>query len=290
VTVRPAPDTRCWLTALLPATQGVGVLAALTRAADSARVAGDARGRGQVMADTLVERVTGQAAADAAPVEVQLVVTDRALLSGEGTPTCLAGYGTVPAEWARRLLTRTQTQTPTTVPGGGPDLTAEAQVWVRRLYTHPVDGTLVAMDSQRRMFDGALRRFLLARDAGTCRTPGCGAPVRHLDPVTPHARGGATIAANGQGLCVRCNLVKELLGWRARWSPHLGHRATATAEATPRIGRDHHVDRTSLLRVSAAARARGSRDQRQPTGTRTGAGPRRLTAARTARTAVPPGT
>ena len=57
--------------------QGVGVLAALTRAVDSARVAGDARGRGQVMADTLVERVTGQAVADAVPVEVQLVVTDR---------------------------------------------------------------------------------------------------------------------------------------------------------------------------------------------------------------------
>ena len=32
VTLRPAPDTMCWLTALLPATQGVGVLAALTRA------------------------------------------------------------------------------------------------------------------------------------------------------------------------------------------------------------------------------------------------------------------
>ncbi|MDQ6849476.1 MAG: 13E12 repeat family protein, partial [Actinomycetota bacterium] len=30
VTLRPAPDTMCWLTALLPAVQGVGVLAALT--------------------------------------------------------------------------------------------------------------------------------------------------------------------------------------------------------------------------------------------------------------------
>lgn len=73
----------------------------------------------------------------------------------------------------------------------------------------------MAMDSQRRVFDGALRRFLLARDGGTCRTPGCGAPVRHLDHVTPHAWGEATSAANGQGLCVRCNLVKELFGWRA---------------------------------------------------------------------------
>ena len=218
VTLRPAPDTMCWLTALLPATQGVGVLAALTRAADSARVSGDARGRGQVMADILVERVTGQTVADAVPVEVQLVVTDRALLMGDGTPACLTGYGTVPAEWSRRLLTQapTRMRTPTTASGGDPDVVNQAHVWLRRLYTHPVDGTLVAMDSQRRAFDGALRRFLLARDAGTCRTPGCGAPVRHLDHVTPHARGGATSAANGQGLCVRCNVVKELLGWRAR--------------------------------------------------------------------------
>ena len=83
------------------------------------------------------------------------------------------------------------------------------------------------MDSQRRVFDGALRRFLLARDGGICRTPGCGAPIRHLDHVKAHARGGDTSAANGQGLCVRCNLVKELLGWQARvvappWRP--GHR------------------------------------------------------------------
>ena len=218
VTLRPAPDTMCWLTALLPATQGVGVLAALTRAADSARAAGEARTRGQLMADTLVERVTGQTSADAVPVEVQLVVTDRTLLSGDGTPACLSGYGTVPAGWVRRLLSEvpTATNVPTNAGGEKSDLADEAQVWLRRLYTHPEDGTLVAMDSQRRVFDGALRRFLLARDGGICRTPGCGAPIRHLDHVTAHARGGSTSAANGQGLCVRCNLVKELLGWHAR--------------------------------------------------------------------------
>jgi hypothetical protein len=53
VTLRPAPDTMCWLTALLPAAQGVGVLKALTLAADAARAGGDARSKGQVMADTL---------------------------------------------------------------------------------------------------------------------------------------------------------------------------------------------------------------------------------------------
>ncbi|MCC3284029.1 TSUP family transporter [Arthrobacter caoxuetaonis] len=66
---------------LLPVAQGVAVYAALSRAADSLRASGDGRGRGQIMADTLVERVTGQDTADRVPVEVQLVITDRTLLS-----------------------------------------------------------------------------------------------------------------------------------------------------------------------------------------------------------------
>ena len=74
VSLRPAPDTMTHLTALLPVAQGVAVFAALEQAAGSARAEGDERGRGQVMADTLVERVTGQATAAAVPIEVQLVL------------------------------------------------------------------------------------------------------------------------------------------------------------------------------------------------------------------------
>src|SRR6476660_6347926 len=47
VTVRPAPDCMTYVTALLPMTQGVGVYAALKRAADTCF---DGRSRGQVMA------------------------------------------------------------------------------------------------------------------------------------------------------------------------------------------------------------------------------------------------
>ena len=43
------------------------------------RRGGDPRGRGQIMADTLVERVTGQASADAVPLLVNLVVSDGVL-------------------------------------------------------------------------------------------------------------------------------------------------------------------------------------------------------------------
>lgn len=59
------------LTALLPVAQGIAAYAALSRAADTAIGTGDPRGRGQLMADTLVERVTGQATAGEVPVEIK---------------------------------------------------------------------------------------------------------------------------------------------------------------------------------------------------------------------------
>ena len=67
VTLRPAPDTMTYLTALLPVKDGVAALAALTRTADSARAVGDERSRGQVMADALVTRVCGSADTAATP-------------------------------------------------------------------------------------------------------------------------------------------------------------------------------------------------------------------------------
>jgi hypothetical protein len=72
VSIRPAPDTMTYLTALLPVAQGVSVYAALRRAAD---VCADGRSRGQVMADALVERITGRSAAVATPIAVNLVVS-----------------------------------------------------------------------------------------------------------------------------------------------------------------------------------------------------------------------
>ena len=67
VTLRPAADGMTDLIAHLPAEQGAACYAALQKAFNDASVdpAPMTRGRGQVMADTLVERVTGQATADA---------------------------------------------------------------------------------------------------------------------------------------------------------------------------------------------------------------------------------
>lgn len=75
VSIRPAPDCMTYLTGLLPVAQGVAVYVALLREADARRAAGDERGKGQVLADTLVERVTGQTSAPDVPVEVDLVMT-----------------------------------------------------------------------------------------------------------------------------------------------------------------------------------------------------------------------
>lgn len=200
VTMRPAPDTMAIVSALLPVAQAVVTYAALGRAADTGRALGDERSRGQLMADTLVERVTGQQAAAETPVEVQLVMTEGALLAGDSTPARVAGYGPVPAALARTLVR---------------DLGADAKAWVRRLYTDPCSGRLTAVDPTRRLFDGPLRAAIVVRDE-YCRTPWCGAPIRHVDHAIAVADGGETSEANGQGLCEACNYAKEAVGWRSQ--------------------------------------------------------------------------
>ena len=105
VTLRPAPDTMSRLGGFLPVAQGVATYTALSTEADRRRAEGDQRSRGQIMADTLVERVTGQATAGAVPVEVQLVMPEQTLLRGGDEPGDLAGAGPVPAAVARALVT-----------------------------------------------------------------------------------------------------------------------------------------------------------------------------------------
>ncbi len=290
VSIRPAPDTMSYLTAVLPVAQGVAVYAALSAHAGSAKAGGDHRTRGQVMADEFVHRLTTTGATTAGPrtgasetatdttsadttsadttsadttgsdttgsdataagatapdasvphdgapgtgtviysaadavvgqsnpapdnptsgvpdpdgippgvnVEIQLVMTDRTLLDGDDEPAILTGYGPIPAALVRRLIR-----------GAGPGTTT----WVRRLFTDPVTGHLATADTRRRIFTPAARHYLIARDQ-YCRTPYCGAPIRHADHTSPHARGGPTSISNGQGLCENCNYTKEAPGW-----------------------------------------------------------------------------
>lgn len=216
VTIRPAPDTMTYVTALLPVAQGVAVHAGLTRQAEALRNSGDPRSRGQLMADSLVERVTGTRAGITG-IELQIVMTDRTLFQGDAEPARIPGYGIVPAEWAR-----------TAAVGAGSGGTGDnLSVWLRRLYTAPGSGELVGMDSRARLFPPGLRRFLGTRD-DRCRTPYCDAPIRHYDHVTAHQAGGPTSAGNGQGLCEACNHTKELPGWKAQVAPGARHTVQVT--------------------------------------------------------------
>ncbi|GAA2134040.1 HNH endonuclease [Nocardioides bigeumensis] len=210
VTMRPAPDVMAQVSALLPVAQGVAVFAALKAEADRCISAGDGRSQGQIMADTLVERVTGQTTAAAVPLQVHLVVPDTVLLGDREEAAEVDGYGPVPAELARRLV------------AGSPEHTE-----LRRLYASPTTGQLVAMDSRARTFPDGLARFIRLRDR-VCRTPWCDAPVRHIDHVQDHADGGPTSAANGEGLCESCNHAKQAAGWHARARPGPRHTVQVT--------------------------------------------------------------
>lgn len=304
VWVRPAPEAMTYVGALLPMKDGVAMYAALKAAATTRTAPGDTRGQGQMMADTLVERVTNRPAQhaprppegsktdpetssarshtggrDARPpaattsgatppagptpvaettpvparasvddvpagpvVEVHLVMSDDALFNAGPEPALVTSSdpsgsnpaaGHLPAALARELVRE----------GGA--------VFVRRLFTRPDTGELVAMDSRRRVFDGHLRRMLILRDQ-TCRTPWCDAPIRHGDHVRDFARGGVTSYDNGQGLCERCNQTKNLPGWNARVlnagpDPGGGHAVRTT---TPT---GHTYDSTAPPLLSARA-------------------------------------
>ncbi|MFK0041876.1 HNH endonuclease [Paenarthrobacter sp. NPDC090517] len=220
VTLRPAPDSMTYLTALLPVSQGVAVYAALTRKADSARSGGDSRIRGQVMADTLVERITGRRGG-VSGVDLELIMTDRSLLQGDSEPARLKGYGIVPAAWARALVSAggpapSGSEGASATSGGPvPKQDAEFAVWLRRLYTAPSTGELITMDSKARLFPPRLRRFVEVRD-DTCRTPYCDAPIRHIDHIVPWHSGGTTTVNNSAGLCEACNHTKENPGWTTK--------------------------------------------------------------------------
>ena len=193
LSIRPAPDTMSRISVLVPATHGVAVWATLSTIADQARSAGDPRTRGQVMVDTLVDRITGKKPADHLPVTINVVISDQALLAGTHQPAWLQGYGPIPAD----------------------TIAAQAMTALRRLYATPSTGALVAMESTARDFPAGLARFIDLRDQ-TCRTPYCDAPIRHRDHAEDHATGGPTTATNGQGLCEHCNHTKQAPGWKAR--------------------------------------------------------------------------
>ncbi|HEV7168855.1 MAG TPA: DUF222 domain-containing protein [Micrococcaceae bacterium] len=273
VSLRPAPDTMTYLTGLLPVKAGVAVYAALSRHADALKSTGDRRTRGQIMADTLVERLTGTPGGISG-IEIQLIMTDRALFQGDSEPAQLPGYGIIGAQAARDLVGPipaphgnrkgrragggkgggAETREDIGAPGARDIENDAVRVWLRRLYTAPGTGELLAADSRRRLLPPPLRRIIAIRD-DCCRTPYCGAPIRHDDHVIPWRTSHRTSTAGSQGLCVACNQTKEAPGWSAQPRPGprhtvetttpTGHTYTSTAPPLPgtRItdqGEDQH--------------------------------------------------
>ncbi|MGH7750794.1 MAG: DUF222 domain-containing protein, partial [Candidatus Dormibacteria bacterium] len=162
VGLRPAPDTMSVLSGLLPVEQGVACLAALRAHTDTVLAAGgDGRTRDQVMADTLVQRLTGQATASDVNVEVGIVLPLDALLGPDHAATAeIVGHGPIPAGIAHDILA-----------------TTTGQRWWRRLFTAPQNGPLIGGDPRRRRFDGVLAHLIGLRDGGRCRDPFCDAPI-----------------------------------------------------------------------------------------------------------------
>jgi hypothetical protein len=219
VGVRPAPDTMAILTGYLPVEQGVACYAALRRHADGIVATGDSRTRDQIMADILVERLTGQTTASDVNVELQLMMPlDSLIKPNDPSAAVIPGYGPLPQELAWEILT-----------------TSRGLKWWRRLFTTSTgvkgrSGPIVGGDPTRRYFDGWLATLIKLRDQ-TCRDPFCDAPIRHIDHITRHVDGGPTTLTNGRGACARGNQAREMPGWCIKLidtGPHTVHITTPT--------------------------------------------------------------
>ncbi len=238
VSTRPAPDGMVRLSALLPLVSGSSVYAALKKHAD-ATVGVDDRTHAQVMADALVEQITGAATVDALPVAVNVVMSDEVLAGNGSAAAHVTGYGPIPADTARGLIAES--------------LDADAATTLRRLYQAPTSGSLVAMDSTARLFPSGLKQFLDLRDE-SCRIPYCDAPIAEYDHADPYSRGGQTNARNGLGMCASHNRAKQNPGWTvvtdvdtgrhtATLTTPTGHSHVSRAPAPP----GHHDQPVSLV-------------------------------------------
>jgi hypothetical protein len=173
------------LTGYLPVEQGVACYAALRRYADTTKAAGDGRTRDQIMADTLVERLTGQTAATDVNVELQIMMPLQTLLDPQSTtPATIPGYGPLPTDLARDILS-----------------TSQGRKWWRRLFTAPASkgrsGPIVGGDSHKRCFDGWLAHLIRLRDqepAGI-RSAERRSATSTTSPATPTAEPPATATA-----------------------------------------------------------------------------------------------
>ena len=263
VSLRPAADGMTFLTTLMPLRQGVRILATLTKVAESAKASGDERGKGQLMADALIHRLSEHAPCDAGAGGVgdhrgvpaggfgtreaagplaaapmggaspgmlcTTVVGADSSLELVMTDRALFGSANDPAvvvgyEPIPAPLARMM------VLGGGSGFSP--RVWLKRLFTHPESNALLAMDSRARAFPAGMKEFLRIRDQ-RCQTPYCDAPIRDYDHIKAYATGGPTSLQNGQGPCTACNQAKEAADWVFERGTMPGGSLASTRVTTP---------------------------------------------------------
>lgn len=209
VCMEPATDGMVSVSAELPTHQGLAVMDALKKRTDQRLAAahstpdtsGSSLDREQVMADIFVELLTGQTTASAVNAEVVVLIHDTTVLGADNIPAWVPGYGPLPAGMVKHWLT-------------DPDM----QKSLRRMYTRPQDGQIVALESTRRRFPDGLTKMLRIRD-DQCATPWCNSPVEDADHRHSWSKGGTTSWANSTGLCRRCNQRKENTGWAYTGTP-----------------------------------------------------------------------
>jgi hypothetical protein len=138
-------------------------------------------------------------------------------------------------------------------------LAASDFAWARRLVCDPADGSLVSMDTKRRRFEGALRKFTIYRD-GVLRGPYSDTPIYDTDHITRHADGGPTTAANAEGLGLSDHHILDLPGWTVaavngdaaegvRWTTPTEH--TYSSKPPPILGHGNLRRRRPLIEVYA---------------------------------------
>ena len=264
VSVRPAPDGMAYLSVLGPLRDVVGAHAALqarSRAVLAGQCPGEdpqGRGVGAVAADTALRLLSGRAAGEVTPVEVHLVLTDRALL-GTGDPDPLrVRAGAYPGARQR--------------PGaGGPLLAARRRPGVgvaAPAVHHPVGAgpgrhglaapglpRVVAPDA------GAARRRVLhpvVRLPGGARRPHRPGAGRWGHHVGQRRTGGAPAATTSRrppaGPCTSSTPARAGHGVRRR--PDRPERAATTA-ARDRGRRAERISAASRRRSAAASRRPG---------------------------------
>src|SRR5690625_2657155 len=159
VSLDPAGDGKVYVTAELATHQGLAVMDALTKLTDkrlaakakaakapkangetdheanAAGAAGAAQGesaslsRDQTMADLFVELLTGQTTAEGVTAEVIVVMDDTTLFGKNDLPAWIPGHGPLPSGMVRHWLAD-----------------PAAEKFLRRMYTRPTDGQLVALE------------------------------------------------------------------------------------------------------------------------------------------------